>query len=120
MKNINEFLTTVNIEEIPSFEDLVEYSGSDNTLTKGSFIIGTDNKKFEGDWDPAWTEEYKLFERAYKYAGGKIKEEYSSQGVGEVFCKYEGNNDAAKYILLSFFRTIFGSLYRQDKIKHRK
>lgn len=122
MKNLNNYIIEkfkVNSDNIKKnkkdilslqWKDLVDYTGSsDNTLTKGYMIIGAQGKKFHEDyWDINWNNEYEEFVKAYKNAGGKIEEEYSKQGMSEVFCNYEGNNEATKYILLSFFRLTIG------------
>lgn len=116
MKQITEYINESKKDLLQlTWEDVVDYTGSsDNTLTKGYICIGAENKKFHEEyWDNACNDEYEEFVKAYKAAGGKINEEYSKQGMHEVFCNYEGNNDATKYILLSFARLVFGKYVKK-------
>lgn len=112
MKDIKEYLVNENKVNIPQWDDFVDYTGSsDNTIEKGHFCIGAEGKKFHPEyWNISFNNEYENFVKAYKNAGGSIDEEYSKQGIYEVFCNYSGKSEAAKYILLSFARLVWGNL----------
>lgn len=102
MKTLNNFLTERK-GSIKTFKDIVDLTGSSsNTIEKGSIVLG------DSEEGCPFEDEYKEFEKAYKDAGGKIEIEYAKQGAGEIFCHYEGKTEAAKYILSTFCRLIFG------------
>lgn len=112
MKNFKDFIVNEKKKDINSltFNDLVDYtSNSDNTITKGRFCIGSEGKKFHEDvWKPEWIKLYEDFVDAYEDAGGEIEEENHKGGMYEIYCNYEGKSKAAQYILLNFFRSIYG------------
>lgn len=110
MKNIKDYIITESSKNVYRYFDDFAADLGDSTETKGTIVIGFDGKKFE-DFDKQEKvkieNEYNLFIKAYKDAGGTITEEISKQGAGEVFCKYSGKSDACKYILLNFLRILF-------------
>ena len=110
MKDIKNFIINENKTKVITFDDVVDFTGSsDNTLTNGSICIGAEGQKHNPKyWDESYNDEYEEFVKAYKAAGGKIKEETANQGMHEVFCNYAGNNEATKYILSAFCRLVFG------------
>ena len=118
MKNITDFINEAKQKDVLlySFEDLVDFTGSsDNTISKGSILIGNEGIKFNfiqpdnrAKEDVRFANAYKEFVAAYKAAGGQIHEEFSQQGNYEVFCNYKGTNLACEYILLSFLRMVYG------------